>query len=251
MNGTGSKRMTNLLQKFHRPKPIAWLFFIAGFGLTLALGTWQVQRLSWKEGLIAELAAANEAAPLTSLPHTEAEFAPLQFRRATLHGTWVNNVEFHLAPRYRRNKFGYAIISPLKLPDGRILLVNRGWVPGDKKLPDSRPESAVNGSAVVHGLIRVGPERSYFTPLNQPTKNIWFGRDIAEMAAEAKLDNTVPAMLDLADAEAEKAGKALPIPSDGVIRLRNDHLSYMLTWYGIAAGILVIFLVYHRKKLAR
>jgi surfeit locus 1 family protein len=230
---------------FIRPRPIAWFFFLLAFGTCLALGTWQVQRLAWKQGLIAAIADANSKAPLTALPSDEAALTALQFHKVTLKGTWRGDVEFHLTPRYWRDKFGYAIISPFTLNDGRTLLVNRGWIPAKKKALSERPETAVKGKATLSGLIRVGAERSYFSPHNQPEKNIWFGRDTADMAAYAKLNNTVPAMLDLVGTQdAEK----LPVPSDGTIRLKNDHLSYIFTWYGIALGILVIFVVYHRKK---
>ncbi len=234
-----------MLKYFERPRLVPWLFFLVCFTGTLALGTWQVERLHWKQGLIAELAAANAQAPLTQLPSDAPALDALQFHKVTLKGAWVSNVEFDLTPRYFRDQFGYAIISPFKLADGRIVLVNRGWVPAAKKDAASRPETAVHGRAAITGLVRVGAERNWVMPANQPEKNLWFGRDIAEMATFAKLDKVVPAMVDLTGTQ--DLAK-LPIPSDGTIRLRNDHLSYVITWYGIAAGILVIFLVYHRKK---
>lgn len=233
------------MTRFHKPRPVAWAFFIAGMAVTLGLGTWQVARLQWKEELIATIAEANAEAPLTTLPATEEELKPLEFRRVELRGNWVPGVEFTLLPRYFQGTVGYWLITPLKLSDGRVLLVNRGWVPAKLKDPATRPETAVRGRDTVRGLLRVGRERSYFTPKNQPERNLWFGRDIDAMAAEAKLQNVVPAMLDLVGTQ--DAAK-LPVPSDGIIRLRNDHLSYILTWYGIALGILVIFVVYHRKK---
>lgn len=230
---------------FIRPKPVAWFFFLLAFGTCVALGTWQVQRLAWKEDLIAAIADANSKAPITALPSDVAALDALQFHKVSVKGTWRGDVEFHLAPRYYRDQFGYALITPLTLKDGRTLLVNRGWILAKKKDLAARPETAVKGSTRVTGLLRVGAERNYFSPINQPEKNIWFGRDVAEMAAHAKLENVVPAMLDLVGTQdAEK----LPVPSDGTIRLKNDHLSYIITWYGIALGILVIFVVYHRKQ---
>lgn len=234
-----------MLKRFHRPRPVAWFFFLFGFGLCVTLGSWQVQRLAWKETLIAQIAAANADAPLADLPQDAASLEPLQFRKVAVQGQWIEGIEFHLAPRYFRNQFGYWILAPLKLADGRVVMINRGWVPGAKKLVETRPETAVHGTANVVGLLRVGAERSYFTPKNQPEKNVWFGRDVEEMAEYAKLGPVVPAMVDVIGVQDVQQ---LPVPSDGVIRLRNDHLSYILTWYGIAAGILVIFVMYHRKK---
>lgn len=234
-----------LSKHFNAPRPVAWLFFLAAFSLTLALGTWQVERLAWKQGLIADIAAANAKAPLTALPKDEAALADLQFAKVTLRGRWMDGPEFHLSPRYFGGKLGYWIIAPFRLSDGRILMVNRGWVPTEKKLPESRPETRVRGAATLTGLVRVGPERNYFTPDNQPDRNVWFGRDVAQMAEFGKLENVLPLMVDLVGVQ-DKA--KLPVPSDGTIRLKNDHLSYIITWYGIALGILVIFVTYHRKK---
>lgn len=231
--------------KFHRPRPVALLFTIAALIVTVGLGTWQVSRLQWKEALIAEIAAANEAAPLTTLPTTKEELEKLQFRRVSLKGQWVKGTEFMLVPRYFKSQLGYWIISPMKLADGRVLMVNRGWVPASKKDAAKRPETTVSGPARVNGLLRTGAERSYFTPANQPEKNLWFGRDVEQMGESAKLEHIVPAMVDVVGTQDVAH---LPVPSDGTIRLRNDHLSYILTWYGIALGILVIFVVYHRKK---
>lgn len=233
------------MPSFTRPRPVAWFFFIAAFGTCVALGTWQVNRLAWKEGLIAALAEANAQKPLTALPADENALAALQFRKITVKGTWRGNSEFHIAPRYFKNQFGYWVVTPFALADGRIVLINRGWVPAKKKEASTRPETAVTGAATIHGLVRIGAERSYFSPPNQPEKNLWFGRDVAAMAAHANLKNVIPAMVDLVG---EQDVKHLPVPSDGTIRLRNDHLSYIFTWYAIALGILVIFVVYHRKK---
>ena len=237
--------MPNSCTHFNRPRPVAWAFFLVAFATTLALGTWQVNRLHWKQGLIATIATANETTPLTTLPSDASELAALQFHKVTLKGTWRGDIEFHLAPRYWHDQFGYSIITPFTLADGRVVLVNRGWVPAAKKAPETRPETAVKGKATISGLIRVGNERNYFNPANDAVKNLWFGRDIPEMAAYAKLDHVIPAMVDRVDVQDDKH---LPVPSDGRIRLRNDHLSYIITWYGIALGILVIFVVYHRKK---
>ena len=237
--------MNSTCSHFTSPRPVAWFFFLLCFGTTIALGTWQVQRLQWKESLIAELAEANAQDPITTLPNDKPALDPLQFRKVKLSGTWIGNDEFHLAPRYWRDQFGYTIVTAFKLNDGRTLLVNRGWVPAAKKEPATRPETMVKGHATINGLIRTDSDRSYFSPPNQPEKNLWFGRDISAMADYAKLQNVVPVMVDLVGTQ---DAQHLPVPSDGTIRVRNDHLSYIITWYGIALGILVIFIVYHRKK---
>lgn len=233
--------------RYHRPTFLAWFFFLGAFATTVGLGTWQVQRLEWKEGLIAEIESAKKNAPLTArdLPNEEAALKEKNFWPVKVSGTWDHSIEYHLAPRYYKSQLGYHIIEPLQLPDKRILLINRGWIPANKKDIGTRPHSMAVGRGTVFGLLRVGNERNYFTPQNQKEKNIWFGRDVKEMADFYSLKNVIPAMVD---AVGEQDVETLPIPSDGTIHLRNDHLSYIITWYMIAAGILIIFVLSHRKK---
>lgn len=229
---------------FVKPRPLAWCFFLAALTITVGLGTWQVKRLQWKEGLIAAIETAKTQAPLNTLPADAAALEAHNFYPVRLTGTWGAQ-EFHVSPRFFKGKLGYFVVTPLALADGRTLLVNRGWVPARLKNPETRPESAVRGTATVAGLLRTGNERNYLTPPNNIAANIWFGRDVADMAASARLANPVPAMVDIVGPQ---DGAQLPVPSDGTIRLRNDHLSYIVTWYGIALGMIVIFMLYHRKQ---
>jgi surfeit locus 1 family protein len=230
--------------RFTRPKLIPWLFFLSALAITLVLGTWQVARLQWKTDLMARIERAKTEAPLAVLPAND-ELAAHEFARVALTGTWIPGVEFHITPRYHKDKLGYHIFAPLKLADGRIVLVNRGWVPADRKNPETRIKSTAKGSAALVGMIRIGPDRNYFTPENQPQKNIWFGRDIAAMTQTANLKNVAPVTVD-AIGRAESASPLVPF--DGEIKLYNQHLSYILTWYGLALAVLVIFLVYHYKR---
>lgn len=233
--------------RYTRPTTLAWLFFIGAFVTTAGLGSWQVQRLAWKEGLIAAIEHAKREAPLTNetLPSTDNALKEKNFWPVEITGVWDSMIEYHLAPRFYHSRLGYDLVQPLVLPDQRVLLVNRGWVPADRKDISTRPRSIGAGPETVRGLIRYGNERNYFTPANQPQKNIWFGRDIAAMADFYQVRNVLPAMVDQVGPQDPKR---LPIPSDGTIKLRNDHLSYIITWYLIALGVVVIFILSHRKK---
>lgn len=232
---------------YHRPSPLAWFFFLGAFATTVGLGTWQVQRLAWKTALIHEIETAKTESPLTekTLPTSDAEWKEKNFYPVKLSGTWDHSIEYHLAPRYYHSQLGYHVVEPLILKDKRVVLINRGWIPADKKDIGTRPHSIGVGRGVVIGLIRYGNERNPFTPENQKEKNVWFGRDVEEMATFYQVKNVLPAMVD---AIGPQDRDKLPIPSDGSIKLYNEHLSYIITWYAIAAGILVIFILAHRKK---
>lgn len=234
-----------MTSRFVKPTPLAWFFFITGFATTVALGMWQVQRLQQKETLIARIEAAQAVAPITTIPAKESELDALEFHFVKLKGVWLGETEFHVAARYFKGTVGYHIFRPLMLEDGRVALVNLGWVPAAKKDFETRPETKRSGGTELTTMVRIGPDRNYFTPINQPQKNMWFGRDADDMAAYADIKNMIPATFDVIGAQDVKN---LPVPATGEIAIRNDHLSYIVTWFGIAAGILVIFTLAHRKK---
>ena len=233
-------------QKYNKPTFAAWFFFVLGLGTTLALGTWQIQRLIWKQDLIATIEAAQESEPHPGLPTDAVTQEDLQFYYVALNGAWLPSHEFTIAVRYFKGQIGYHIVTPFKLSDGRVVMVNRGWVPIKQKEPELRANSDVAGEASITGMLRYGPDRNHFTPDSQPEKNMWFARDVNQMAAFAGIENSVPEVS--VDLIGEQDPRNLPVPFDGQIKLRNDHLSYIITWYGIALGILVIFILAHRKK---
>ena len=235
------------MSRYSKPTLLAWFFFLGAFFTTVGLGTWQVQRLQWKQGLIHEIAAAKENAPLTErdLPTTEEGWKEKNFWPVKLTGTWDHSIEYHIGTRYFKGQRGYHVVQPFQLRDKRILFVNRGWIPMEKKEIETRPRSIGVGRETITGIIRYGSERNKLTPPNAPEKNFWFDRDIKEMADFYEVKNVLPAMVDQVGPQDRKK---IPIPSDGDIKIYNQHLSYILTWYGIALGILVIFILAHRKK---
>lgn len=232
-----------ILSAFRAAKPIPLILSLGGFLLMMSLGGWQLQRLAWKENLLAEIQTARDSKPLDVLPQEGLE--SLSFHTVKLIGTFLHEKSFHVAARYYKSKLGYHIFTPFMLEDGRIVVVNRGWVPVKQKELSTRPDSEPKGEQELVGMIRVGSDRSRFTPPNQPDKNIWFGRDVDQMAAQSGL-TLLPITIDIM-AEENPDGH-LPIASGGQISLRNDHLQYAITWFLVGLGIAVIFIVYHRPK---
>ncbi len=223
---------------FHRPRPIPLIMSVGAVMILFGLGIWQLNRLSSKEALIASIKRANETAPLQTLP---ADLTAHRFYRVQLQGEYLPEPEFHLAARYFQSKLGYSLLNPFKLNDGRIVIVSRGWVPAEHK---QTTPPAPNGPQTILAQIRTSDERNYFTPENQPSQNVWFGRDAQQMGEYAKLD-VLPITLDIIG---EQDRMQLPVPSDGSIKPRNDHLGYAITWFGIGFAALIISLLYHRKK---
>jgi surfeit locus 1 family protein len=224
-------------------RPAFWPTAIAlpAFLVLLALGTWQVDRLAWKTELNAHRETAAHGAPVP-LPQTLAEAKPSEYRPVRVEGTFEHERERYLGATSERGRPGFHIVTPLRLADGRLLLVNRGFVPSEQKDPARRAEGEVQGNVTVEGLIRIPPsgKPSWFVPDNHPESNMWFWMDPAAMEPDA-----LPFYID-ADAAPNPGGW----PKGGVTRLAlpNDHLQYAITWYALAAALVVIYVVYHRQN---
>ncbi|MDH3475124.1 MAG: SURF1 family protein [Rhodospirillales bacterium] len=228
-----------------------------GRGLTLAtalalavllgLGTWQVQRLQWKEALIAERQSRATAEP-TAFPALVGDPAPLEFTRVRVTGRFLHDRELQLANRTYRKSVGIHVVTPLVLEDGRTLLVDRGWVPMDRRDPARRPEGQVEGPVTLEAMLRRGGWRgsAWLRPDNDPAGNTWLWLDLPAMAEAAGLEGAVTVLYLQAGPAANPGG--LPKGGYGAANLRNDHLGYAVTWYALAAALVVIYLLFHTRR---
>ncbi len=216
--------------------------------MLIGLGTWQVERLFWKEGLIAARQAAVSAAPI-DLPRSLAAARDLEFHRVRATGTFLNDRELYLGATAKDGHPGYQVITPLRLGDGSILLVNRGFVPEAKRAPASREAGELQGETTVTGLLRLAPEHKphWFLPDNNAARNYWFYVDIPAMSAAAHLDQVLPFYVD-ADATPNPGG--LPIGGQTRLELPNNHLQYAITWYALALALAVIAIRFIRRRRA-
>jgi surfeit locus 1 family protein len=226
--------------RWNSPTRFEWVIITLAVLTLLGLGSWQVQRLQWKEAMIADIARANEAAPVEGWPQ---DVAALGWRRLQLSGHFLHKDEFHLAARYYRGQLGYHILTPFQLEDSRVVLLNRGWVPPTSKDAATRAEGQVDGPLSVVVQVRTDNDRTAFTPDADSAKNIWFWRDIDAMRKASGL-LLEPATADVLHMEPPGG---YPIASDGDIQLRNDHLGYAITWFSLALAAAVMFALYHLK----
>ena len=231
-----------------RRKSLLWpsVFALGGFLLLLGLGSWQVERLFWKEALIAERQAAVTAPPM-ALPASLDAARGLQYRRVSATGSFLADRELYLGATDDDGHLGYHIIEPLRLSSGDTLLVDRGFVPADRKLPESRAAGEPQGEVTITGLLRLAPAQKphWFIPDNSAERNYWIWVDIPAMAAAAKLDRVLPFYVD-ADATPNPGG----LPQGGQTRLDlpNNHLQYALTWYALAVALAVIYIIFIRRR---
>ncbi|MBV9431165.1 MAG: SURF1 family protein [Hyphomicrobiales bacterium] len=229
------------------------LFTCIGVVLLSGLGIWQLERKNWKEGLIAAISARVDAPPAQFPP--EAAWSVLapetdEYRHVRLDGHFLNDKEAHLQANLVSSgmddgALGYDILTPLELPNGALVLVNRGFVPLDKKDASARRESEIEGKTLVTGLIRFPQARPWFAPKDDAANNIWFSRDPTLIAKAYGLERVAPVIVD-ADEATDK--NTLPRGGQTRIMLPNDHLQYALTWFGLALALLCIFISYAVRR---
>ena len=223
------------------------LTVLAATVVLLGLGTWQMQRLSWKEALIAEREAAQDL-PAAALPAgiDDAEVArPFDFRTVTVTGTFRHDLEQLFGARARANVFGHHLLTPLVRDTGPAVLIDRGWVPADKAHPATRPEGQIDGEITLRGIARYrGDDRpGMFTPENEPAARQWYHYDLDSMAEGLGIE-LAPIVIE-ADDSANPGG--LPIGGRTNVTLVNNHLHYAITWYGLAATLIGVYIVFRRR----
>lgn len=210
----------------------------------VSLGNWQMQRLAWKESLIAAIAARAHAEP-TTLAEAEERAGrgeDIEYARVKIDGQLMNEHEIHLYAFDETHGPGYHVITPLRLADGSAVLVNRGFVPEELREPAKRQAGQQGGTVAIVGLVRAPETRRMFVPDNDVTRNVWYWRDLDAMAAAALGPEAARAHQFMVDAEAMPAPPG-GWPKGGATRLEqpNRHLEYALTWYGLAAALVGVF----------
>ena len=223
-----------------KPRSLLWPTLCSALGLLLllGLGTWQVQRLAWKEGLIAERNAALTAAPVP-LPTSLDAARALEFHPVRAEGEFLNDRELDLNAQSFRGDQGFHIVTPFRLGDGTIVFIDRGFVPTDRKMPATRQAGEIAGPTAVTGLLRLPEPPGWFTPANEPAKNSWFSIDLPAMAQAAGVGGALPFYID--------AGKTpnqggWPQGGQTITDLPNDHLQYAITWYALAVALIAIYI---------
>lgn len=221
---------------------LAVLLVVAGLA---GLGVWQLQRRAWKLDLIARVEARLAADPIPApgppdWPGLSA--ARDEYARVRTSGTFRHDREVAVLAVTERGP-GYWIVTPLDTP-GFTVLVNRGFVPQDRRDPATRPEGQLPGPVTVQGLLRLSEPGGGFLRSNDPAGGRWYSRDVAAIAAAQHLGPVAPYFID-ADATPNPGG--LPAGGLTIVRFRNPHLAYALTWFAMAAGLATATLLVRRR----
>ena len=225
--------------------------------ILVGLGVWQIQRLAWKEALIAQVFARLTAIPVAAPAPADwprLDFAELEYQPVSVSGKFLNADEAHViytltAPKGKAGGLGYLVMTPLATDTGWIVYVNRGFVPRDKKDSATRADGQIEDETTVAGLVRRPADRSWFMPNDNATGNEWFSRDPALYAANASLPSSgiAPYIID-ANFDPSLPG-GLPQGGETIVDFPNNHLGYAITWFGLALCCAGVFLAFARGRL--
>jgi surfeit locus 1 family protein len=212
----------------------------AMLAVLLALGTWQVERLQWKRQLLAQIARA-EAAPAVPLPADPPPFAKVQVTgelREDLAAFYGVQVRDTLAG----SQLGTQLIVPLQREQDGTILVDLGWVP-NKRL---QPLGLAEGDVTLQGYIRPSEKPGLFSVSDNRASRQFFTLNTSAIGAALGLHDVAPFVLV---AMGEPPAQGYPDPAQHLPRPPNNHLSYAITWYGLAAALLLIFGLWTREVL--
>lgn len=197
------------------------------------LGWWQLERRVWKLQLIEQVDQRIHAAPV-AVPGPDAwsriNPADDTYRKVTATGHFLNDRET-LVQAVTRKGPGFWLVTPFRTTDGFTVLVNRGFVPTDKRDVAERKVGHKTGPTTVTGLLRMTEPKGGFLRSNDPQADRWFSRDVAAIAVARHLSNVAPFFID-ADAASNPGG--YPVGGLTVISFPNNHLVYAFTWFGLA-----------------
>jgi surfeit locus 1 family protein len=222
----------------HRPRSRASLIVLGAaaalvVAVLAALGTWQLERRSWKLDLI-ERTETRVHAPAVQAPSrgewSKITTADHEYRHVSVTGVFLNDREALVAASTELGP-GFWVLTPFRMRDGTVVLVNRGFVPTDRRDPASRNAGEIVGETTVTGLLRITEPDGAMLRSNDPTADRWFSRDVAAIAAARGLADVAPYFID---ADAGSGAPDSPVGGLTVIRFHNNHLVYAITWYSLA-----------------
>lgn len=241
-------------------RPLVWptAAAIPVLAVLIALGAWQVERLAWKNALVAAVEDRTARPPAIlpppavwrALDQDGFDFTPLIVTGRFLHDREAHVFAVLTSPRGPFGGQGYRIVTPLVLADGTTVLVNRGFVPLDRKDPATRKDGQIDGNLTISGLARRSEPSGSFTPADDRVRNVWFTRDVGKLAEAAGLppDRVFPFTLD-ALASATPSG-GLPQGGETIVAFTNNHLQYAVTWFGLALTLVGVYGVFAWKRLS-
>ena len=197
----------------------------------LSLGFWQIYRLNWKLELIEQIENSIKNDPV-ELSNIEKK----NYLRIKTSGDIDFDKQIYLYNLNDAGKPGFEVINPIKIDDENYLL-NRGWIPFEKK---DLPEINLVDQNKIVGTLMLQTKPSTFKPENDIEKNYWFTlnrEDISKFTGRNFSEYVIYLNGDY----------KIPKPRVITAKISNNHKKYAITWFSMAISILLIYL-YFRKK---
>jgi surfeit locus 1 family protein len=235
---------------------VGWGAVLIGLAVTLGLGVWQLQRLQWKQELISRM-QERLARPALPLPATMADLAAWDYARVTIEGALLHERGACLAPRIIKDAQGRAhlgahLLVPLMPTDGGdAVLIDRGWIPLERCNPLTRPADTAERMVRIEGIARRPAPRGWMQPDNRPEAGTWYWIDLPALAQAADIAALHPLFIEaggLAEGMAIPGKGERPIPGQTITTIKNDHLAYALTWFGLAATLAALCAIRARTR---
>lgn len=226
---------------------------VAAVTVLLTLGGWQVQRLGWKQDLLARIEAARAAPPipLTDALAQVAADQPVEFRRVAFQCQDVGASQpIRLATtgksRSREAALGHRFIYACPIVGGPYgsILVDAGFDDIDVVSTCIVDRGAPLPTLV--GALRTDGGRNRFTPPDRPQDRLFYARDIPAMASSVRAERPAPYIVVLEQSQCWAQGRPAPLPTD----IANNHLGYALTWFGLAGALAVVYIAMLRRRLS-
>lgn len=221
------------------------LAVLIGVLVLAGFGTWQVQRLQWKERLIEHRTAQLEAPP-AALPARAEDWTAFDFRKVEVSGRFLHEQEQLMGISKHDGRLGRQVLTPLVRDEGPPVLIDRGWVPEDASHPAARRAGQVAGEVTVRGIARYreDDQAGWFTPGNRPGEAIWYSYDLPALRDATGLD-LLPVVVEADDAP-NPGG--LPVGGRTRVQLPNRHLQYVVTWYGLALTLVGVYIAFRFRR---
>jgi surfeit locus 1 family protein len=232
------------------------VFTVVGIAFLIGLGIWQLDRKTWKENLIATVTARINRAPEDLPPR--ASWPQLvqegnEYRHVTFPAEFLEGQEalvYTAGSPFRPDVTGtgYWVFAPAQLAGGSIVVVNRGFVPLDRKDPATRTQGTPHGTVEIVGVMRWPETRGLFTPADDAKTNVWYLRDPKSMAAAKNWATAAPFYIDQ---EQPVPPGGVPLPGKLSVQLPDNHLQYALTWFGLALALAGVYVVWLAGRFRR
>jgi surfeit locus 1 family protein len=213
---------------------ITVLFLIGAFCTLLSLGFWQLNRLAWKNDILAKIEIQENIDPMSVKLDLSDD---TEFQSGYIDAQYGVSYLFKISPRTHDGEVGHHVMGKLETDDGTVVLINYGWIKNGDEVAfnDLYPGRAI-------GYLRTPDQAGAFTPKNSPENDLWYTIHIKDIEKHFKLDDVHPQVLYLTS----NAGNMIAF--DGLPKPRNKHMQYVIFWFGMSAvWVLMSLLVYFKR----